>query len=71
MANLVWYLGLHAPVSETLRGGVGHCGIQSFCIFSIKIPLLGMEMVKLKQKVEPEGHHVSLHSVKYLFFLIF
>ena len=55
----------------TLRGGVGHCGIQSFCIFSIKIPLLGMEMVKLKQKVEPEGHHVSLHSVKYLFFLIF
>ena len=30
-------------------------GIHAFCIFSTKIPFLGMEMIKLKQEVEPWG----------------
>ena len=40
------------------RGKFGadyHYGINAFCIFSMKIPLLGIKMVKLKEEVEPWG----------------
>ena len=35
--------------------GADYHGIHAFCIFSMKIPFLGMEMVKLKQEVEIWG----------------
>ena len=33
--------------------GADNHGVHAFCMSSMKIPLLGMEMVKLKQEVEP------------------
>ena len=56
-------------VLEVIFGGDYH-GIHAFCIFSMKIPFLGMEMIKLKQEVETWGCHVCLHAVKPPLFLI-
>ena len=50
--------------------GTDYPGLHAFCIYLMKIPLLGIEMVKLKQEVEPWDHHACLHSVKSLIFLI-
>ena len=50
--------------------GTDYHGMHAFCIFSIN-NTFWMGMVKLKQEEEPWGHHVCVHCVTSLFFLIF
>ena len=68
---MMWKWGIVLDQAESwvlrLISGIDYHGLHVFCIFSMKIPLLGMEMVKLNQEEEPWSCHVCFHSVKSLF----
>ena len=62
---------------EEVRGwdvviyGIDYLGIHTFCIFSMRLPLLGMETVKLKWEIEPWEPPCLFTFCEIAIFLIF